>query len=141
MFINMNLSNTAEPKPVVPGRYQLTIADAKYREAKGDIQVSIGIDGHDEAPNISHFMSLPKADDDAQKSNFKQLMVKRFLTQFGIPYSDTEGFEVTDFAGSTATAQLTLSEPDDSGAVYNRLNLDKLPNEAAGGEVRASRKQ
>ena len=129
MFINMNLTNVAEPKPVAPGRYALTISDAKFRDAKKDIEVSLGIDSHLDAPNLRHFISLPKPDDDAGKVAFKQLMLKRFLTQFSIPFNDTEGFNVEDFNGAQAKAQLNLSEPDDSGAVYNRIQLDKLMNE------------
>ena len=129
MFINMNLSDVAEPKPVTPGRYGLTISDAKFRDAKKDIEVSLGIDGHLDAPNIRHFISLPKPEDDAGKVAFKQLMLKRFLTQFNIPFNDTEGFNVEDFHGAQATVQLNLSEPDDNGAVYNRMQLDKLHNE------------
>jgi len=131
MFIEMNLGDTAEPKPVSSGRYALTIADAKYREAKKDIQVSIGIDGHLDAPNISHYISLPKPEDDAGKAGFKRLMLKRFLEQFGIPYDDIKGFAVEDFSGAkAASVQVNLSEPDaETGAVYNRVNLDKLVNE------------
>lgn len=140
MFISMNLGEVAEPKPVAPGRYQLTISDAKYRDAKKDIEVSIGIDGHLDAPNIRHFISLPKAEDDAGKTNFKQLMLKRFLVQFGIPFSDTEGFEVSDFAGATADVQLNLSEPDDNGAVYNRMQFDKLRDEPTERAPKASKK-
>lgn len=129
MFINMNLANVAEPKPVAPGRYNLTISDAKFRDAKKDIEVSLGIDGHLDAPNIRHFISLPKPEDDAGKVAFKQLMLKRFLEQFEIPFNDTEGFNVEDFNGATGNVQLNLSEPDDSGAVYNRMQLEKLTNE------------
>ena len=131
MFINMNLSTVSEPKPVAPGRYTVTISDAEFRGAKNDIRVSIGIEGHLDAPNVSHYISLPKKDDEQGKVAFKQLMLKRFLTQFNIPFNDVEGFEVTDFAGAQATVQLNLSEPDDNGAVYNRIQLEKLPNEDA----------
>lgn len=137
MFIEMNLSNTAEPKPVAPGRYALTVSTAVFREAKRDIQVSIGINDHVDAPNISHYISLPKTEDDASKANFKQLMLKRFLKQFGIPFNDSQGFNVEDFAGATsASVQVNLSEPDDAGAVYNRLQLDKLPNENTAARTR-----
>ena len=126
MFITINLSNTAEPKPVAPGRYNLIISEAKFRDAKKDIEVSLGIDGHLDAPNIRHFISLPKPDDDAGKVAFKQLMLKRFLEQFKIPFHDTEGFNIEDFNGQQASVQLNLSEPDDNGAVYNRMQFDKL---------------
>jgi hypothetical protein len=129
MFINMDLGGVSEPKPVAPGRYDLTISTAEYREAKNDIRVSIGIDGHADAPNISHFIALPKAEDDASKVQFKKLMLKRFLAQFYIAYDDNEGFAVEDFPGAAGTAQVNLSEPDDSGAVYNRLQLDRMAAE------------
>lgn len=141
MFITMNLGNVAEPKPVSAGRYDITISEAKFRESKPDIEVSIGIDGHLDAPNIRHFISLPKKDDDAGKIAFKQLMLKRFLVQFGIPFNDTEGFSVEDFAGANCSATIGLSEPvltegqekgviqQDIGAIYNRLQLDKLHDE------------
>lgn len=126
MFIGINLGNTQEPKPVPSGRYRLTIAEAKFRTEKNDIQVSIGIDDHLDAPNISHFISLPKKDDDVQKVHFKQLMLKRFLAQFNIPYDEATGFNTEDLAGAQAEAQLTLTEPDEKNAIYNRLQLDKL---------------
>jgi len=130
MFINMDLGGTVEPKPVAAGRYDLTIARAEYREDKGDIDVSIGIDGHEsDAPNIRHFISLPKPDDDAGKVGFKKLFLKRFLVQFSIPYDEASGFNIEDLAGSRANVQVTLTEPDANGAVYNRLNLDRLPSE------------
>jgi hypothetical protein len=130
MFIEMNLGDVCEPKPVAPGRYALTIADAKYNDEKKYIEVSIGIDGFITAPNIRQFISLPKPEDDAGKSDFKKLLLKRFLRQFGIVYNDSDGFSVEDFAGATAEAQVELSEPDaKTGAVYNRLVTDRLPNE------------
>lgn len=130
MFINMNLGAVSEPKPVASGRYGLTISQAKYREEKPDIELSIGIDGHIEAPNVRHWISLPKKDDDASKAQFKQLMLKRFLKMFSIPYNETEGFNVEDFVGChCASAQIRLGEPNESGDVYNELQLDKMADE------------
>lgn len=129
MFINMDLGKIVEPKAVDPGRYGLTISSAEYREAKHDIRVSLGIHDHLEAQNVSHYISLPKPDDDPAKAQFKQLMLKRFLQQFSIVYNEGEGFNTEDFSGATGTAMLTLSEPDDSGNVYNRLQLDKMGSE------------
>ena len=128
MFIGMNLGNITEPKPVVGARYHLTIANAEFRDEKKDIRVSIGIDDHLDAPNITHFISLPKADDEPGKAQFKRLMLKRFLVQFKIPHNDS-GFEVEDFAGAQANCMLSLTEPDESGTQYNRLVLDKMPGD------------
>lgn len=137
-FINMDVGGVQEPKPVPAGRYPLLISEAKFNDAKvkdgekkgANVEVSIGIEGHLDAPNIRHFISLPKADDKPETVHFKKLMLKRFLTQFGIPFNPTEGFNVEDFAGCAAEGELTLSEPDaETGAIYNRLKLDKLPGD------------
>jgi hypothetical protein len=138
-FIQMDVGNVKEPKPVAAGRYGLTIAEAKYNEPKvkdgekkgANIDVSIGIDGHIDAPNIRHFIALPKPDDKPETVQFKKLMLKRFMAQFSIPYNEVEGFNTDDFSGATAQGELTLTEPDaETGAVYNRLRLDKLPGDS-----------
>lgn len=126
--ISTNLGDVHEPKPVAPGLYALTIAEAEYREEKNDIRVSIGIDEHLDAPNVTHFISLAKDEDDERKVSFKALMLKRFLTAFGIPHNDTE-FDTDDFSGATASLELVLSEPNEAGNVYNRLVLPRIVEE------------
>lgn len=135
MFVGMKVGDVQEPKPVASGRYPLIITEAKVNPPKSadkgpNIEVSIGIEGHIDAPNVRHFMALQKADDEPKKAAFKQLMVKRFLVQFGVPYTD-DGFNVEDFAGHRADGQLDLSEPDEKGNIYNRLQVDRLPSEPA----------
>lgn len=136
--IEVNLKDIVEPKPVPGGkRYGLTISEAEFREAKNDIRISIGIDDHLDAPNVSHFCSLPKADDDEGKAKFKARMLKRFLVAFNIPH-DEDGFDVEDFPGAASELELRLSDPDENGNVYNRLVLPRLPDEEeAGGEEEA----
>lgn len=128
--IEVNLKDVHEPKPVPGGkRYALTISEAEFREEKNDIRVSIGIDDHLDSPNVSHYISLPKAEDDEGKAAFKARMLKRFLVAFNIPH-DEDGFEIEDFAGAQAEIELTLSDPDkETGAVYNRLRLPRLADE------------
>lgn len=138
-FITIDISGATEPKPVSPARYDLTIASVNYRQEKPDLAVTIGIDGHTDAPNVRHFISLPKKEDDEGKVAFKKLMLRRFLSQFKIPHDAAGGFDTNDFAGAQGKAQLTLSEADDSGAVYNRLQLDKMSDEPAGGNVKDNR--
>lgn len=131
-FIEMNLGEVAEPKAVPAGRYNLTIASAEVKPSKQgggqNIVVSIGIDEHPTALNITHYISLPKADDKPSTAQFKKLMLKRFLSQFSIPFDDTRGFEITDFAGAHGNALVTETDPGESetGVIYNRLQLDKL---------------
>lgn len=129
MFINMNLGDTVEPKPVPQGRYDVVVTSATFNGEKNYIRCSLGIQGHLDAPNVNHFISLPKKDDEPQKANFKQLMLKRFLEQFNIPYDPVAGFNVEDFNGAAANVQLNISEPDDTGTVYNELVVDKMTDE------------
>lgn len=127
--IEVNLKDVQEPKPVPGGKkYALTIAEATFREEKNDIRISIGIDDHLDAPNVTHFCSMPKPDDDEGKAKFKARMLKRFLVAFGIPH-DEDGFEVEDFPGAHAEVELGLSDPDESGNVYNRLRLPRITDE------------
>jgi hypothetical protein len=129
--LEVNLKDVQESKPVPGGkRYDLTIAEAEFNEEKNYIRVSVGIDDHLDSPNIAHFCSLPKADDDERKAGFKALMLKRFLVAFNIPH-DEDGFEVEDFAGAQAELEVRLSDPDDNGNVYNRIVLPKVQDEEA----------
>lgn len=126
--ISVNLAEVHEQKPVPPGTYDLTIAEAEYRDEKHDIRVSIGIDDHLDAPNITHFISLPKEEDDDRKAAFKSLMLKRFLVAFNIDFSDDE-IDTDAFAGAQANLEVGLSEPNEQGNVYNRIRLPYLPDE------------
>ena len=137
--VAINLDDIQESKPVAAGRYGLTIASAEEAVSqKGlpQIKVSIGIDGHDDAPNVTHYVSLPSAQDEPDKAKAKGLFLKRFLVAFNIPHS-ANGFDVNSFPGATADLELSLSEPDDSGNVYNRLQLPRLKTEGAGSASKA----
>ena len=134
MKISISLTEIQEARPVPSGRYNLIIASAelgKSQKGLDQIKVSLAIEGHDTAPNVTHFISLPGPDDDANKTNFKALLLKRFLVGFNIPFSN-DSFEIEDFFGATASCDLNLSEPDDNGNVYNRLQLPRLSTEGAG---------
>lgn len=127
--VELNLKDVQEPKPVPGGkRYALTVSEAVFREEKNDIRISLGIDDHLDSPNVSHFCSLPKPEDDEGKAKFKARMMKRFLVAFSIPH-DEDGFEVEDFPGAVAELELKLSDPDENGNVYNRLILPRLSDE------------
>ena len=142
--IAVNLDDIHEPKPVPIGRYDVTIADVQPMESqkgKPMLLVSLGIDGHDDAPNVRHYISLPHDGDEPRSSQFKALMLKRFLVAFNIPFSG-EGFNIDDFYGAKAALEVGLDKEKDSdgnekpdGASYNRLVLPKLQGE---GDVRTT---
>ena len=131
--IPVDLGGVVEAKPVPAGKYDLTIAsvdEGKTQKGFPQLKASVGIDGHDDAPNVTHFVSLPSPGD--EKAQAKALFLKRFLEAFKIPHEGM-GFDTDDFPGAKATLELTLSEPDENGNVYNRIMLPKLVEAGAGG--------
>lgn len=139
--IPVNLDEVKESRPVPTGKYGLTIAsveDTKSKAGAPMLVVSIGIDGHADAPNVTHYMTTPQEGGDPKKEGYKALMIARFLDAFKIPH-DSSGFDTDDFPGATATCSLLLSEPSEDGRVFNRLDLPQLREEPSkGGANRAS---
>lgn len=133
-FIPVDVTGTTEPKAVNNGKYSLSISSAEEtlsREKKKPmVLVFINIDGHPDAPNVRHNMSLPADGDEPKSREFKMLLLKRFLTLFKIPY-DKNGFNVEDFIGATAEAELKLTEVDEKGNQYNELMLPRMAVEGA----------
>ena len=138
--IPVDLGSIKESKPVPVGLYDLVIASCESGDSqKGmpQLRVSIGIVGHEDAPNLTHFVSIPSAKDEGDKAKFKALFLKRFLQAFKIPHEGME-FDTDDIPGATARLEVTLSEPDDSGNIYNRLSLPRIKEDgsmAGGGRV------
>ena len=146
MLIPINLNDIQEPKPVPVGRYDLVIAsceEAVSKNGKPQFQVSIGIEGHDDAPNVRHYISLPNEGDEPNALQFKALLLKRFLTLFKQPIP-TNGIDTEKLAlslvGARANAELSLDKEKDSdgnekpdGNVYNRLVVPRMRGEGAAG--------
>ncbi len=144
-FIPANLDDTVEQKPVAKGTYDLQITGAKLQETGENskhpgapmIRVNLAFEDLElNAPGITHFITLPYEGDD--NASFKLLMLKRFLVAFKIPYSnegiDTEAL-VVEMAGHSAKLDVSLTEPNDNGDIYNRIQIPRLRDEpvAAGG--------
>lgn len=132
-YVPLNLGDDVqESHPVPAARYDVVITEveAKEREGKHQLSVSLAIEGHDDAPNLRHFISLPSPGDDSKKAAFKALLLKRFLTLFRIPHT-SDGFEIDDMIGARANAELTLDTPDDEKPTeqYNRLQVPRLRDE------------
>ena len=133
--IPLNLGDDLkETKPAPAGVYDLMITEASdgvSKNGKPQIVVSIGFETIPDTPNLRHYISLPAKDDDADKAKFKALLLKRFLILFNVPHT-AEGFDVEAMAGAKAKAEVTQTEPDDSGNIYNRLQVPKFKDEPAG---------
>lgn len=141
-FIPVNFDEAVEATPAAAGRYNLQITTAEVvktgpnSKVPGSPQFRVGIGFTDEpnTPNVTQFISLPNEQDDPNKAQFKVLMLKRFLTLFNVVYDpsgiDTEKMAM-DMVGATAQAEVTLTEPDENGNVYNRLVVPRLRGEAA----------
>ncbi len=137
-FLNLKLSDLKERQSVPNGRYRLTIASYEYGESREkkspQYKITINIDGHDEAMPVNHYMSIPWEKDTPEQSEFKSLLVKRFLVLFKVPHTD-DGFDPDEMIGASADAELQLGEPNKSGDSYNNLVVPKLQDEGAGGAV------
>ena len=141
-FIPVNMNDVVESKLVKNGRYPLQIVSCEEvmtkTSGKPQLSISIAIEGHEDAPNLRHYMSLPAPGDEPDKAKFKLLLAKRFCHLFKIPYGE-QGFDTDQFIGATAEAEVTLSEPDESGNIYNRLNVPRLKEEASPGAASGGR--
>ena len=147
-FVPVNFDEAVEPKAAPGGRYDLQIVSCELTKTgeksknpgSPQYRVGIGFTGQAEIPNLSHYVSLPAEGDAKSSFDFKALLLKRFLEQFSIPYDKT-GIDqeklAMEMVGCSANAEVQLTEPNDSGAVYNRLVVPKLRGEPEAGRAPA----
>lgn len=140
-FIKVNFDDAQEAKPAPIGRYQLQITHAEEtksgekskRPGSPMFKVTLGFPENPNTPNILQFISLPHEDDTADSSNFKVLMLKRFLTHFNVPYDpngiDTEKLAM-EMVGATAETEVTMGEENENGDSFNGIRIPKLRGEA-----------
>lgn len=136
-LLALNLDEAVESKPVKAGKYDLecvTMEEKDSKSGKPQIVLSVAIIGHIDAPNVTHYISLPAPGDDEGKVKFKVLLLKRTAALFGVKWS-ANGVETEEFIGAKCSAELELTEPDDSGNIYNRIKVPRLkdePNQGGG---------
>ncbi len=139
-FIPVDFDSAVEAKPAVHGYYNLQITACQEvktgpnskKPGSPQFKVNIGFQDAENVPNMTQFISLPNEDDEPDSARFKLLLLKRFLTLFKVGYDKT-GIDTEQLAfamiGSSAKAEVTVSEPDDSGNIYNRLVIPRLKDE------------
>lgn len=146
-FIPVNLNEAKEPKPVPMGKYDLTIlgCEVGLTRVKKTPQfiVQIGVDGHDDAPPLNHYMNIHTETDEPKAAEFKSVVIKRFLTLFGMKTKD-EGYDpealAMEMQGRKARADLTIDTEKDAegnekvdGRTFNRLQVPRLKDEGNSG--------
>lgn len=136
-MINVNFDDAVEPTIAPKGRYTLRITEAKEQVTGPNsknpgspmIRVSIGFPENVEYQNFNHFIMLPTEDDDAKSLNNKVLGLKRFLTLFRVPFANGEldvPQLIMDMVGSEADAEVSQTEPNAEGNVYNGLVVPRI---------------
>jgi len=133
-FIPMNLNDAVEAKPVAHGKYDLVISAAELTKTKekqkDQFRVQIAIEGHDDAPNIFEYVQIPDMDDDQKARDFKALLLRRFLTLFGVKI-DPAGFDpealAMELVGARCNAEVKQEEYN--GNISNKLVVPRLKAE------------
>lgn len=134
-FLPEDLNDVTEPKAAPTGTYRLQITGAELGES-GErskhpgsplIRVTIGFPDEPDYLTFRHYISLPFDGD--ENAGFKLLMLKRFLTMFGITYTPDVEELVMSMPGSEAQGDVQLGEPNEDGAVYNSLRVPRMREE------------
>lgn len=141
-FIPVNFDDAQEAVPVGAGKYEVQVTECKTTvtgpnskvPGSPQFRVSIAFVGDVNAPNITHFISLPNEQDDSKTAQYKLLLLKRFLVAFNVRFDqngiDTEQMAM-DMVGASANIEVSQTEPDaETGNVYNRIILPRLRTEA-----------
>lgn len=146
-FIPMNLNDAVEAKPVPHGKYDVVIAACEITKTKekqkDQFRVQLAIEGHDDAPNVFEYVQIPDLEDEAKSRDFKALLLRRFLTLFGVKI-DPAGFDpeplAMELVGARANVELKQEEyPVGSGTMNNKLVVPRLKAEESPGSASAGR--
>lgn len=150
-LIPVNLDEIKEMRPVPLAKYPLTIVSAEEvtsTKGKQQLDVSVSIDDHDDAPNIRHFISLPAEGDDPKAFRFKVLLLKRFCALFKMPLNGSS-IDTTAIAlalpGKKTVAEVTMDKETDAqgnekpgGRTFNRIVVPFLADEGSSSSGRVA---
>lgn len=139
-YLPTSLDEIQEPKAAPAGTYELQITAAvehlsgekSKHPGAPNIRVTLGFVDEPNVPNITHFISLPYGEED-ESANFKLLMLKRFLHLFNVPYvPDAEQIRFS-MIGATAAVDVGQKLNEETGDVFNTINIPKMRNEPVAG--------
>ena len=77
MLIPIDVGAAVESKPVPNGFYNLQVTgctEAKSKAGNAQFVVNLVIEGHEDAPEVNHYVSLPTPGEDAKKMNYKSYL-------------------------------------------------------------------
>jgi hypothetical protein len=136
-YLDEDLENVQEERPVPEGEYALRIVATEETRTKADdrdmIVVTIAIEDpqYPDASPFRHWCVLPNEDDKVKENGRTAKMfyrnMKRFLHLFGIPY-DFESPE--EWQGATCMSYVKLGTNPDSGQEFNQIDPPRIPKES-----------
>lgn len=136
-LINVPLGDDIKDSPPAPeGEYDLKVLKVDSRRNKDDtrdmIVVTLQIESDEDYALLSEYLSIPHDEDDAKSSKLMSLRIKKFLTAFGIEFSD-DGFDPEDLEGAEARLPLRKRElpprKDEDGNVIDENEEPTIINE------------
>lgn len=139
-MIRFNFEDAKESLPAKGGRYNLAVVAAEIKQSgersknpgRDYLKITLGFEDDPTTPNMYHSVPLPQEDDEKKSSDFKTLLLKRFLYAFkvNLPSGDYSTEDLTfKILGARAFVEVKQGTPNDNGDVYNELVLAKVPNE------------
>jgi len=116
-YLNLDVANVEEPKPVAAGEYKLEIIHTEIKESKksGKPYLSVGfaIADNEDAETIFHVLMLPHAEEDPKNKKMFQRNLKRFAQAFDAPLEGE--FDIESLKGNTGFAILAVEEDEEYG--------------------------
>lgn len=130
-FLDMNLgADIKDPEAAPSGRYTMLVDKAELVEGKTagtmNVRCRVLFENMPEYGAVFHYLPLPNAEDDEEKSRNKSLMTKRFLVAFGVEF-DEKGFDLASLSGARAE-DIEVDVEEYQGRLTNRLKLPALSN-------------
>lgn len=131
-FIPIALDDVKEGEAVAEGQYEVQIVkveDGESKQGNAMTTVTMKILDTPNAATVRHWLTYPNSKTPSEQIEMRKLDILRFLVAFGFSREEVAGgFDSADLQGRTAVVTLTQEEAnDDSGNIYNRLRLPRLP--------------
>lgn len=124
-FVDMGLSKTKRPEPVVDGEYLVRIEAAEIIESKNvpgqeNIRIRCILPQEPASEAIFHYIPGIAPSDGEDRINNKRRMAAGILEAFGLDYDDS--FNTDDLVGQEA--ELIVTQEEYEGRISNKLQIN-----------------